>query len=84
MRAATFEGVGSSPRCSRAQQRGPQDEHQHRGDDGGDDRLQPQRSAEQIGDETRDAADAEHQEGEREREHLDHQEREDEDDPRDP
>ena len=56
------------------QQRRTQDQDEHGGHDRGDDDLQPDGRAEQVGHETRDAADAEHQEREIEREHLDHQE----------
>ena len=79
-----WSASGSSPRRRRLQQRRPQQEDQQGRDGGGDDHLQPDRRAEQVGSEAGDAAEAEHQEGEIERQHLDHEEDEDQDEPADP
>jgi hypothetical protein len=63
------------------QQRRPQEQNEDGGDAGGDDDLEPDRCPEDVGDQPCQAADAEHQEGEIEREHLDDEEDEDQDEP---
>nr|BFF11466.1 hypothetical protein GCM10025699_27690 [Microbacterium flavescens] len=67
-----------------AQQGRTEEQDEHRGHDAGDDHLQPDRRTQQARAEARETADAQHQEGEIERQHLDHQEGQDQHQPPDP
>ena len=82
--ASTLLGVGSSPRRSRRRSGGRSTKSSTAADHGGDDDLQPDGRAEEVRDESDDAADAEHQEREIERQHLDDQEGRISDQPPDP